>query len=103
MITKGNFIDLSKPIFVYYLDTKGYSKQSVHETIKTIYEYFPSNITLWVVPTENGSKIECIYNGLVNINKIKQIINLIDNTDVNNFSELKSEIRQLLLDQILNE
>ena len=71
--------------------------------IDQIYQYFPSNINLWVVPINGISKVECVYNGLVNINQVRQILDLIDKTDSSNFPELKSEIRELLLNQLLNE
>jgi hypothetical protein len=103
MITKGNPIDLSKPIFVYYLGTTNRAMQKVQQMVQEIYLYFPSNINLWVVPIEGDSRIECVYNGLVNINQIRQILDLIEKTDSTNFSELKSEIRELLLSQLLNE
>jgi hypothetical protein len=104
MITKGKEIDLGKPIFVYYLKVGGVSPTRAHEWMDNIYETFPSNVNLWIVPIEKGdSKIECVYNGVVNVNQIRQMVDLINKTDSTNFSELKSELRELLLNQLFDE
>ena len=56
-------IDLELPIFTYYLNTNGKSPQSLHLIADEVRRFFPSNITLWIVPSEEPTKIECVWTG----------------------------------------
>ena len=101
-------IDLNNPIFVYYLDSRGISRQTLEKTANQISRVFPKNVTLWIVPSEQPSKIECVYDGRLKVNKLKELHSLV--SDVHNqldssfdFSEFKTKVRDLLLNSILNE
>jgi hypothetical protein len=101
-------IDLNNPIFVYYLDTRGASRARIEEIANQINRVFPKNVTLWIVPSEQPSKIECVYDGRLKVNKLKEIHSFV--SDIHNqldsssdFSEFKTKIRDLLLNSILNE
>ena len=60
-------VDLDAPIFVYYVNVGGMSRQRADEVLAEINEYwsFP-NITTWIVPRQQGeTKIECVYDGRI--------------------------------------
>ena len=98
-------INLDNPIFVYYLDTRGITRQRLEETANQISRVFPKNVTLWVVPSEQPSKIECVYDGKLRVNKLKSLVSDIHNQldSSSDFSEFKTKVRDLLLNSILNE
>jgi len=101
-------IDLNNPIFVYYIDTRGITRQRLEETAKQISRVFPKNVTLWIVPSEQPSKIECVYDGKLRVNKLKELHSLVSDihTELDNssdFSEFKIKVRDLLLNSILSE
>jgi len=110
-------INLDNHIFVYYLDTRGITRQSrmklaaaalLKETANQISRVFPKNVTLWIVPSEQPSKIECVYDGKLRVDKLKELHSLV--SDIHNqldnssdFSEFKIKVRDLLLNSILSE
>jgi hypothetical protein len=101
-------IDLNNPIFVYYIDTRGITRQRLEEEANQISRFFPKNITLWIVPSEQPSKIECVYDGKLRINKLKELHSLVNNIhseldNCSDFSEFKIKVRDLLLNSILSE
>lgn len=60
-------VDLDAPIFVYYVNVGGMSRQHADQVLAEINEYwsFP-NITTWIVPRQQGeTKIECVYDGRI--------------------------------------
>jgi hypothetical protein len=98
-------IDLNNSIFVYYIDTRGITRQGLEETARRV---FPKNVTLWIVPSEQPSKIECVYDGKLRVNKLKELHSLVSDihTELDNssdFSEFKVKVRDLLLNSILSE
>jgi hypothetical protein len=101
-------IDLNNPIFVYYIDTRGITRQILEETAHQISRVFPKNVTLWIVPSGQPSKIECVYDGKLRVNKLKELHSLVSDihTELDNssdFSEFKVKVRDLLLNSILSE
>lgn len=60
-------IDLDNPIFVYYINVYGLSRQSTEEQIQKLSDIFKyKNVTTWIVPrTEGETKIECVYDGRI--------------------------------------
>ena len=101
-------IDLNNPIFVYYIDTRGITRQRLEEEANQIIRVFPKNVTLWIVPSEQPSKIECVYDGRLKVIKLKELHSFV--SDINNqldsssdFSEFKTKVRDLLLNSILSE
>jgi hypothetical protein len=101
-------INLDNPIFVYYIDTRGRSRQTIEKEANQIIRVFPKNITLWIVPSEQPSKIECVYDGKLRVNKLKELHSLVNDihSELDNssdFSEFKTKVRDLLLNSILSE
>jgi hypothetical protein len=60
-------IDLDNPIFAYYINVDGLSRQSIDEQIQKLSDIFKyKNVTTWIVPrTEGETKIECVYDGRI--------------------------------------
>jgi hypothetical protein len=99
-----NDINLDNPIFVYYINVQSYSPQYVDQMVQNIKNSFPSNITLWVVPCDY-TKIECVFDGWkMKSESLKKIYTLIEEMDADNpnFGELKRQIREILLIDIIN-
>ncbi len=101
-------INLDNPIFVYYIDTRGVTRKQIDETCHQILRVFPKNITLWIVPSEQPSKIECVYDGKLRVSKLKEVYSLVNDIhseldNSNDFSEFKIKVRDLLLKNILSE
>ena len=72
-------VDLDAPIFVYYVNVGGMSRQRADEVLAEINEYwsFP-NITTWIGPRQQGeTKIECVYDGRIR-ERSEQLKELID-------------------------
>lgn len=99
-------INLDNPIFVYYLDSRSITRQRIEEEANQISRVFPKNVTLWIVPSEQPSKIECVYDGKLRVNKLKELHSLVNNIhseldSSSDFSEFKTKVRDLLLNSIL--
>ena len=99
-------INLDNPIFVYYLDSRSITRQRIEEEANQIDRVFPKNVTLWIVPSEQPSKIECVYDGRLKLNKLKEVYSLVNeiHNELDNcqeFSEFKVKVRDLLLNSIL--
>lgn len=58
-------LDLNNPIFVYYINIGGLTRQRADETISQLAAMFRyKNATIWFVPRIEGeTKIECIWDG----------------------------------------
>lgn len=58
-------LDMSKPIFVYYLYVGRMSIAQINESVAEIHELFRyDNATFWIVPIHEGnSRIEMIHEG----------------------------------------
>jgi hypothetical protein len=101
-------LDLSKPIFVIYVNTENMTSKRTQETLNNAKDLFSvySNITTWVI-SSNKNKIECIWNGKTNkkagikslIKEINKKIDLINTSP----EELVLNIRDIKIDQIINE
>lgn len=105
-MTQAPEIDLNNPIFVYYLDIRGKSKSTIDIEADNIFRYFPKNLTLFLVPSEQPSKIECVFNGFKQSNdKLNQeILSLLNNClKSSDLTEIKTQLREVLLNQLLNE
>jgi len=78
-----NKINLDQPIFVYYINVEGLSKQRANENIARIYKDFSfTNCQFWIIPFKGDreTSIECIYDGgMVSKNELsEEIVNLIE-------------------------
>lgn len=96
-------IDLELPIFTYYLNTNGKSPQSLHLIADEVRRFFPSNITVWIVPSEDPTKIECVWKGKSLESergqlkdKLEKIVNWLETLP-------ESESRQLIRNFIIDE
>ena len=58
-------LNLDNPIFVFYICVNGMSRQRAEEYFHDIKNQFDiySNITMWIVATDEPTKIECVYDG----------------------------------------
>lgn len=83
-------IDLDNPIFVYYINVDGLSRQRADELIiqvKDTWSY--SNVVTWIVPRHHGeTKIECVYDGRVK-GRSEELKDLID--EINEKIDLMSQ------------
>lgn len=98
-------INLNNPIFVYYFDSSNMPRQRVRDHIdKLSQELSYTNITFFIVPADY-TKIECVYNRYVNnqVNKLQKIIQeiLLENPDNPSLLKFKEEIREMLINDIL--
>lgn len=101
-------INLDNPIFVYYLDIRHKTREGINNEVHQINRVFPNNVTLWIVPSEQPSKIECVYNGRLNVKNLKELYSLVSDIhseldSSTSFQEFKTKVRDLLLNSILNE
>lgn len=104
-------LDLNNPIFVYYINISGISRQKSEEVISQIIAQFSySNVTMWIVPTTTSpSKIECVYDGKYKsrekelsdlIKKINERIDLLSNCK--NFEDFKINIRDWRINEVID-
>ena len=101
-------LDLNKPIFVIYVNVKNLTSKNREEILKQAKEMFSvySNITTWIISSDEN-KIDCIYDGR-NRSRKKEISKLSSllNEKVkmfNNIDDLKLNIRDWKLDQIIGD
>jgi hypothetical protein len=104
-------LNLDNPIFVFYLCTDGMSRQRAEEHIYQIKNEFDiySNITIWIVATDEPTRIECVYDGkgktkdseiAVLIEQINERITVLGQS--NSFEDFKINIRDWRIDKIVN-
>jgi len=61
---ESEFLDLDNPIFIYYVSIGGMPRQRAEEEISKVRAMFRyKNATIWIVPTETKTTIECIWKG----------------------------------------
>jgi hypothetical protein len=104
-------INLDNPIFAFYICINGLSRKSAAEVITQAKDSFCiySNITQWIIATDEPSRIECVYDGQTKIRN-KELNKLIDQlnkrieifANTNSLEEFKTEIRQWRLENLLN-
>lgn len=58
-------VNLSNPIFVYYVNIEGLTQKVLTDLLTSIKEeYTCSNINFWIVPVSSGlTRIEMLYQG----------------------------------------
>jgi len=109
-ISEENKVDLDSPIFVYYLNVGGLSRQTRDKVISLIRDSWAyTNITTWIVPREEGeTKIECVYDGRIKerSDELKELIDEINEkidllSESSNFDDFKIIIRDWRLKNIL--
>ena len=98
-------INLDNPIFTYYVNVSGLSRQRAMNMIDSIKAHFDkiSNITVWIIPSDY-TKMECTYQGRWKESIVKKITDIVESCVDIGFdkSELKSEIRDYLIGEILD-
>ncbi len=104
-------LNLNNPIFVFYINVSGFSRQQANEILTIQQEHFNiySNITVWVVASD-FNKIECIYDGGVNnrnmeishiIKEINKRVDILSNSS--NFEDFKMNVRNWRLNEIIKD
>lgn len=97
-------INLDNPIFTYYVNVSGLSRQSAMNMIDSIKAHFDkiSNITVCIIPSDY-TKMECTYQGRWKESIVKKITDIVESCVDKGFdkSELQNEIRDYLINQIL--
>ena len=104
-------LDLKNPIFVLYVDVTG-SSQRANENICELHAMFDiySNITIWILPHKDKTKIECVYDGgsrvrNLELNDLIKVIN--SRVDVlsqsKNFEDFKINIRDWRIDSLIKD
>jgi len=95
-------INLDNPIFTYYINIGGLSRQRADETLSEISKSFNyQNVTIWIVPIQQGdSRIECVYDGRIRerseelkslIEELNEKVDILSRT--NSFEDFKIEVR----------
>ena len=103
-------LNLDNPIFVFYISIRGMSRQRAEEYIHQVKQQFDiySNITMWIVATDEPTKIECIYDGKGKtkdseiaglIQQINERISVLGQS--NSFEDFKINIRDWRIDKIV--
>ena len=103
-------LNLDNPIFIFYICVNGMSRQRAQEYIHDVKNQFDiySNITMWIVATDEPTKIECIYDGKGKT-KDSEIAGLIEQINEritvlgqsNSFEDFKINIRDWRIDKIV--
>lgn len=103
-------LNLDNPIFVFYICVNGMSRQRADEYIHQVKSQFDiySNITMWIVATDEPTKIECIYDGKGKTKDV-EIAGLIEQINEritvlgqsNSFEDFKINIRDWRIDKIV--
>lgn len=102
-------LNLDNPIFVFYVDIKGYSHQQANDILMNYHKSFDiySNITTWIVASDH-TKVECVYDGGVNnrnveishiIKEINKRVEILSNSS--NFDDFKMNVRNWRLNEII--
>lgn len=104
-------INLENPIFAFYINIDGMSRQGAQQSIeefKNLVTY--TNITSWIIPTRNETKVECVYTGKSMYNTpeleglIKEINERIDLlADSESFEDFKINVRDWRIGKLFNE
>lgn len=95
-------INLDNPIFTYYINIGGLSRQRADEELLEISKSFNyQNVTIWIVPIQQGdSRIECVYDGRIRerseelkslIEELNEKVDILSRT--NSFEDFKIEVR----------
>jgi hypothetical protein len=100
-------IDLNKPIFICYLDDRKLTPKDLRHYIEESKRILPSNINFLYIASAQPSKIECIWKGnllesqIINQkNKMNRLLESIENLPE---SELKIEIRNYILGELIED
>ena len=93
-------IDTEKPIFAYYVDIEGISRQRAEEMIGSLVKKLElTDLQCIIIPNKEKTTIECIYGGKYHTLNDKSFQTLIDK-----FDEItNSSVTNPLKDQILTE
>lgn len=105
-------LNLENPIFAFYVCVDAMSTQRAQQSIAEIKEMVSiySNITCWVIPTKEATRVDCVYDGKSKIRnselsnlilEINKRIDILSNSS--NFEEFKMNIRDWKLGEFLDE
>lgn len=103
-------INLDNPIFVYYININGLSRQTADGMLSEISSMFSyKNVVTWIVPRHEGeTKIECVYDGRVRerseelkflIEEINEKVDILSKSG--SFEDFKINIRDWRINNII--
>jgi len=103
-------VNLDNPIFVYYVNVNGLSRQRADEMLGQLSSMFSyKNVTTWIVPRNEGeTKIECVYDGRVRerseelkflIEEINEKVDILSKSG--SFEDFKINIRDWRINNII--
>jgi DNA-dependent RNA polymerase auxiliary subunit epsilon len=100
-MSENKKIDLENPIFVFYVNVEGMSRQKSEELIHIYKNYFNyDNITTWVLACDY-TKVECIYRKY-NIEFLQKLSDKLEElTKCESLTEVRKNIRDFKLEDIL--
>ena len=103
-------LNLDNPIFVFYINVEGFSRQRAVEEIDKLAKQFDiyKNAKIWFLASDE-TKVECIYDG--GRNRDSELKDLIDNinerieilSDSLNFEDFKINIRDWRINNIIKD
>lgn len=103
-------LNLEQPIFIYYMDVRELSLQDLvflkdaDNMLKEIKKVVPyDNATTWVISVKHASKVECIYKPNDKLKNLIDKINSIINDYKRDSPELKTLIRNLKIENFLEQ
>jgi hypothetical protein len=109
-------IDYKKPIFVYYINIEGLSRQRAEEEIQAITDnMLQQDVQMWFVPCgSRPATIECVYPGMKDAEfndrmkaLIDKMISILDgfmdgSSKDDIIMKLKMQVKDILIDGIIN-
>lgn len=108
---KKEELNLDNPIFVFYINVEGYSRQKAEEHIQEIIENFDiyKNAKIWILASKE-TKVECIYDGWGRSrdSELKELIGDINErieilSKSHSFEDFKINIRDWRIDNITKD
>lgn len=108
---KNQNLDLNNPIFVFYINVEGRSRQYSTEYIETKKKEFDvyKNATMWFVAS-NKDEVVCIYDGWgrVKDSELKDLIEEINTkieimSNSHTFDDFKINVRDWRIGKLVNE
>ena len=97
-------MDLSKPLFVFYIDVTGMNRSRAVAEIQQIQDSWSySNTTTWIIPIKNSnSRVECLWDPTKDNSNTTMLQEIKGNFESGNFDmkKLKSFIRDWKLEKL---
>lgn len=97
-------INLENPIFVFYANINGMSRQRAQEQLEHLNDTFKTitNITMWIVPVNNETKIECVWDPTLSKSNTRMMCDLESIINSENFDDFRTSIRDWKLKELIS-